>query len=267
MTLKTSPRLAIATALIGLSITSASAVITFEDQLSSPGTFNNNAGASGAFTTGGVSFPNSYTVDPPYTFWSGFAMSNTTDITTAGFGNQYSAFPGGGAGGSSTYAVSYGTTAVKFTNSLNLNGLGASITNTTYAAISMRNGDKLEGPGKKFGGLLGTDADFFKLTMSGFAGGTATGTLVDFYLADFRSMDSSQDYIVNQWTFVDFSALGTVDEIRFSYTSTDNSIYNSVSYINTPTYFALDNFLAVPEPSAAVLAALGCLGLMSRRRR
>jgi hypothetical protein len=254
----TSKTLQILGSAIALSMATASAAtVTFEGQLDGAGTFKNNAGASGAFVFGGVSFPNSYTVEPTYTSWSGFAISNTTDTTTAGFGNQYSAITGGGAGGSSTYAVSYGTTAVKFTTSLNLNGLGASITNTTYAVLSMQIGDTFA---KKFGGATGTDPDFFKLTMSGFAGGTATGTLVDFYLADFRSDNSSQDYIVNQWTYVDFSALGTVDEIRFSYMTTDPRG-------GTPSYFALDNFLAVPEPSAAVMAALGCLGLLSRRRR
>lgn len=243
---------------MALSITTASAAtVTFEGQLSEAGTFKNDAGPSGAFVFEGVSFPNSYTVEPTYTYWSGFAISNTTDTTTAGFGNQYSAFPGGGAGGSSTYAVSYGTTAVQFTTSVNLNGLGASITNTTYAVLSMQIGDTFA---KKFGGDTGTDPDFFKLTIRGFAGGTATGTAVDFFLADFRSDNSSQDYIVNQWTYVDFSALGTVDEIRFSYTTTDPRG-------GTPSYFALDNFLAVPEPSAAMLGLLGCLGLVSRRRR
>jgi hypothetical protein len=257
----------IITSAIALSMATASAAtVTFEGLLSGAGTYNNNAGASGAFNIGGTSFSNSY--DPTYSSWSGFAISNTTDTSTAGPTNQYSAFPGSGAGGSSTYAVSYssaydGDASVKFATTQNLSGLGASITNSTYAAISIRDGDKLEGPGKKFGGLLGTDADFFKLTISGFASGTATGTLVDFYLADFRFANSSQDYIVNQWTFVDFSALGTVDEIRFSYTSSDVGDFG----INTPTYFALDNFLAVPEPSAMILGLLGSLGLLSRRRR
>jgi Domain of unknown function (DUF4465) len=253
----------IITSAIALSMATASAAtVTFEGLLSGAGTYNNNAGASGAFNIGGTSFSNSY--DPTYSSWSGFAISNTTDTSTAGPTNQYSAFPGSGAGGSSTYAVSYSAAAVKFSTSLNLNGMGASISNTTYTGLSMQNGDAFA---KKFGGVLGNDPDYLKLTISGFASGIATGTLIDFYLADFRFANNSQDYIINKWTFVDFSTLGTVDEIRFSYTSTDNSIYNSVSYINTPAYFAMDNFLAVPEPSAMVLGLLGSLGLLSRRRR
>jgi Domain of unknown function (DUF4465)/PEP-CTERM motif len=138
--------------------------------------------------------------------------------------------------------------------------MGASISNTTYTGLSMQNGDAFA---KKFGGVLGNDPDYLKLTISGFASGIATGTLVDFYLADFRFANNSQDYIINKWTFVDFSTLGTVDEIRFSYASSDVGQFG----INTPTYFALDNFLAVPEPSAMVLGLLGSLGLLSRRRR
>ncbi len=253
----------LASALLTLGITSASAAtITFEGLLSGAGTYNNNAGASGAFTTGGASFSNGY--DPTYGSWSGFAISNTTDTTTAGYTNQYSAFPGSGADRSSTYAVGYIGSAVKFATTLNLTGMGASITNTSYAGISMRDGDSFA---KKFGGLLGNDADYLKLTISGFMGGAATGTAIDFFLADFRFGNNSQDYIVNQWTFVDFSTLGMVDEIRFSYTSTDTSVYDGITYSNTPTYFAMDNLIVVPEPSAAALGLLGCLGLLNRRRR
>ncbi len=259
MTSKTSQ--IFASAIMALSVTSASAAtITFEGLLRGAGAYNNNAGASGAFTTGGASFSNSY--DPTYGSWSGFAISNTTDTTTGDYTN-YSAFPGSGAGGSSTYAISYDAASVKFATTQNLFGLGASITNATYAGVLMRDGDPINNFSKKFGGVTGSDPDFFKLTISGFVGGAATGTAVDFFLADFRFANSSQDYIVNQWAFVDFSALGTVDEIRFSYTSTDNGRFG----INTPTYFAMDNFLAVPEPSAAALGLLGCLGLLSRRRR
>ncbi len=256
MTSKTSQILA--SAIMALSITLASAAtVTFEGLLSGAGTYNNNAGVSGAFTTGGASFSNTF--DPTYGSWSGFAISNTTDTTTADYTN-YSALPGSGAGDSSTYAISYDAASVKFATTQNLFGLGASLTNATYTGLSMQTGDAFA---KKFGGVTGSDPDFFKLTISGFTGGAATGTAVDFFLADFRFSNNSQDYIVNKWTFVDFSALGTVDEIRFSYTSSDNGQFG----INTPTYFAMDNFLAVPEPSSAVMGVLGCLGLVSRRRR
>ena len=39
--------------------------------------------------------------------WSGWTHSNRVDTTTPGFDNQYSAFAGGGAQGSSNYAIAY----------------------------------------------------------------------------------------------------------------------------------------------------------------
>ena len=58
---------------------------------------------------------------------------------------------------------------------------GAWITNTTYAALSMLNGD---GFAKKFGGDSGNDADWFLLSISGT--NSAQSNRVDFYLADYR---------------------------------------------------------------------------------
>ena len=62
---------------------------------------------------------------------------------------------------------------------------------------------------------------------------------VDFYLADYRFADNSEDYIVKDWTFVSLEALGDVDSLLFSLTSTDN---DSMFGMNTPAYFCMDNF-------------------------
>jgi hypothetical protein len=56
--------------------------------------------------------------------------------------------------------------------------------------------------------------------------------------------------------------LGSADELRFSLSSSDNGPYG----MNTPSYFAMDNFLAVPEPSALVMGIAG-IGLFLRRKR
>ncbi len=267
---KASSVLAYAGALAGFALATASgAVITFESvPLGAPngpsGVWNGQAGG-GALTIDGISFSNSYTTFPGgFISWDGFAYSNQTDTTTPGFGNQYSSIAGGGAGGSSQYALSFGDGAsIKFASSTNLTDLGTSITNTTYAGLVMLNGDPVFGA-KKFGGVLGNDPDFFKLTITGYVGGSATGAMTDFYLADFRFENNSLDYIVDEWTLLDFSPLGTVDELRFTYTSSDTGRFG----INTPTYFAVDNFLSpVPEPSAILLAMLGGIGAVIRRRR
>jgi hypothetical protein len=259
--------------------TATAAVATFETVALAPEThwdgsdLSGTAGPAGSFgeipysqfrQTEGSGFLNTYTAWGGYGSWSGFAFSNHTDTATAGFLNQYSAFAGGGAGGSSQYAIGYysgfsASTNVSLGALTNLAGLGASITNTTYAALSMRDGDSFT---RKFGDVSGNAPDWLLLTIQGYAAGALTGS-VDFYLADFSSADSAQDYIVKDWRFVDFSALGTVDEIRFSMSSSDSDpIYG----MNTPSFFALDNFLAVPEPSS-LLVALSGLGLLARRKR
>jgi hypothetical protein len=87
--------------------------------------------------------------------------------------------------------------------------------------------------------------------------------VLEFYLADYRFGDNSQDYIVSDWTYVDFSVLGVADEIRFDFASSDSGMFG----INTPQYFAMDNLTAVPEPSTLLLGSLGCVAACSYRRR
>lgn len=252
------------------------AVVTFESvTLPAEGYWNGSdlsgtPGPKGAFeetpytqnrVIEGSGFRNTYT---DWGSWSGFAISNHTDSSTPGFGNQYSAVTGGGASGSANYAVGYYATYETSTNVTlgaltSLSGSGASFTNTTWAALEVLNGTPST---KKFGGVSGNDPDWFKLTITGYAGGIPTGTAIDFFLADFRFADNSLDYIVDEWTYVDFSALGAVDELRFSMSSTDSGMFG----MNTPAYFAMDNFLAVPEPSSLFMGLAG-IGLFLRRKR
>ncbi|MDB6080558.1 MAG: hypothetical protein JWO82_4305 [Akkermansiaceae bacterium] len=248
-----------ATALLALNSASA-ATITFDElPLGSGGYWNGSTAPAGGPTSQGATFHNDYTAS--FDSWSGFAYSNLGDTTTAGFGNQYSSFAGGGVGGTGNFALAYifDPAVVTFNGLVDMTGGGASITNTTYAGLSMQNGDSFA---KKFGGVSGNDADYFLLTIQGYAGGIATGAAVNFYLADFRFADNSQDYIVKDWTNVDLSPLGQVDEIRFSLSSSDNGNFG----MNTPAYFAIDNLTSVPEPSAAVLALAGAAFLRRRRR-
>ena len=248
-----------------LSISSLhAAVIDFESvPLGAPdglAGYNNGMSGRGNLSIDGAGFRNSFTTfSGGFTSWSGFAFSNLTDTVTSGFGNQYSTFAGVGAAGSSQFALGTTNAAITF-SPVDLTGTGAMITNTTYAALSMQRGDSFA---KKFGGASGNDADFFQLIVSGYTGGIASGRKVEFFLADYRFGDNSQDYILKDWTYVDFSALGVADEIRFSFGSSDTGRFG----INTPRYFAIDNLTAVPEPSALALGALGCLTLCCLRRR
>ncbi len=199
-----------------------------------------------------------------FSSWSGWSYSSHTDTTTPGFGNQYSAITGAGFH-SDNYGVafidSFGGDHAGIGFSGGASVLGAYFTNTTYAALSMANGDSFA---KKFGGASGNDADWFKLTITGLDGGSATGS-IDYYLADYRFSDNSQDYIVDTWNWVDLSALGVVTGLEFALSSSDNGAFG----MNTPAYFALDSLVVapVPVPPSIWLLATALLVLARRRRR
>ena len=97
---------------------------------------------------------------------------------------------------------------------------GMHITNTTYAANSMRDGDAFS---KQFGGASGNDQDWFLLTIKGYTAGNETTDSVNFYLADYRFADNSQDYIIKDWQWVDLTSLGNVDSLSFSLNSSKAS--------------------------------------------
>jgi hypothetical protein len=210
----------------------AQSVAKFDDLTLSPTSFWNGSDRSGSFASSGITFYNSY--NPDWQSWSGFAYSNTTDNTSAGFGNQYSAITGIGNDGSSNYAVCYPVPSAmaEFKTATKVSGFY--ITNSTYAYLSMKNGDQFS---KKFGGETGNDPDYFKLMIEAL---NIAGEPIDtiyFYLADFRSSDNSKDYILNKWTWVDLGNLKETSKLRFSLSSSDNSF----GYMNTPAYFCMDD--------------------------
>jgi hypothetical protein len=248
------------------------AVATFDDNSLDPNSHYGGAGSgvNTGFTSGDAYFD--HTSDD-YS-WSGWSYSNHTDTTTPGYINQFSAITGGGVNGSSNYAVCYvpldwGTYApipqtVSFGavtgEDYNTAISGMYVTNTTYAYLSMRDGD---GFAKKFGGESGNDADWFKLTYKGITDSGAYTEAHDFYLADFRFSDNSQDYILDEWSWLNLSGLGDIVGLEFSLSSSDTGSFG----MNTPAYFAMDNLNAVPVPAAIWLLGSGLLGLIGLRRK
>jgi Domain of unknown function (DUF4465) len=253
-------------ALASLAISASSAradlISTFEDLGVPANSFVNNAGAAGYFVSGGSSFNNSFSSQ--FNAWSGWSVSSTTDTTTAGFTNQYSAITGSGAVGSATYGVAFDfNPSDSYVNlASGYNPVSAQITNTTYAYLSMKNGDQFA---KKFGA-----GDDFLLTITGYKGlngiGPTVGSSVNFYLANFLG---SNAYIVNTWQTVNLTSLAGSKSLGFALSSTDNGPFG----MNTPAYFALDNLdlaplASVPEPSVVILGLIGAgAGLIFRGRR
>jgi len=228
----------------------AQAVAGFENFNLPPNTFLNDAGVPGTFSAGNISLPNNY--NPDWMSWDGWAISNRTDNTTPGFLNESSSIAGSGAQGSATYAVSYviGASTLRLTNRGTVNGLY--VTNNTYAYFSIKDGDAFA---KKFGGITGNDPDFFLLTVKKYLDGQVGSDSVNFYLADYRFANNAQDYIVDDWTWLELSALGNVDSLRFSLSSSDVGAFG----MNTPAYFCVDNvtttdLVSAKNPLAAALS-------------
>jgi hypothetical protein len=237
-------------------ITGASAlntVVDFESVSLDSSGYDDEPDPAGGFLIGETFFDNTYSFGCCFDGW---AISNHTDTTTPGFGNQFSAYPGAGVGGSSQYAIAY-TDSATITLPFATTVVGGSFANTTYAALSMLNGDAFA---KKFGGVSGDDPDYFNITIEGYQGGIFVDSLV-FDLADYTGA-SQDDYVVEDWTFVDLSGLGVVDELQFTFASSDVGQFG----INTPSYFALDNLEFVPEPSSGLMLSLGLIGLSGRRQ-
>jgi hypothetical protein len=261
-----------------------SEIVTFGDLSLGANSVQNGSGMSGGgFTSKNVFFKNSWEVDPKYGWetWSGWAYSNKTDATTPGYTNQFSAVTGSGYGGSGIYGVAYQSfypidplpppPTITLPQDSTVQGLY--LTNTTYSYYAVRDGYGSARPfGKEQDGETYVDVgkpDWFKVTITGKNSlGVETGS-VDFYLADYQSDVSSQDYIINKWTWVDLSDLKTnVRSLEFAFSSSDN---DDMFGINTPTYVAMDNltFTTVPEPSALLLllGGVAAMSLLRARKR
>ena len=209
-------------------------VADFEDvALNAQGIWQGEEGENEVFS-GGWKFTNYYS---PY-FWGGFTVSNHTDMTQTGLNAQYTSAAGTGYDGSAQYAVAYtygAQTDVFAADGTTKTVSGCYVTNNLWAYQNMLNGDATATP---FGGTTGNDPDWFKLTATGKnASGQTVGTL-DFYLADYRFTNNTEDYVLNTWEWFDLSPLGEVATISFSLSSSKNDSYGMI----TPAYFCMDDY-------------------------
>ncbi len=205
---------------------------TFEELPLPAEKYWNGSDGSGKFASGGFTFFNNY--NEAWASWVGFSYSALTDTITPGWGNQYSAITGSGVGQSEKYGVGYasGTTNIKLENPDSVKGFY--VTNSTYSYLTIKYGDEFS---KKFGGVLGTDPDYFSLIIFGIGTeGDTTGQVV-YRLADFTSDNPEEDYILKTWEWVSLDTLGVVSELHFAMESTDNSAWG----MNNPAYFCIDN--------------------------
>ncbi len=215
-----------------ISTTCLSQLATFESFGLEQDTFLNGSDGSMGFEDDAFFFPNIF--NDNYGSWTGWSISTMTDTLTPGFINQYSCIAGAGAEGSTTYATTF--VSGQTTISLESGGTCGAISNfyinnSTYAFLSMRDGDQFA---KKFGGEDGTDPDFFYVSIKSAASETDS---IIFYLADFRSDNPEEDYILDEWTLVDLEPLPNSLTYTLEIFSSDVGDFG----INTPAYFCIDN--------------------------
>lgn len=215
-------------------------------------TFDNQANNQGYFEFDGIRFENYY--DVTYDYNTGFSITNKQNDTTGDYTNGHSAITASGYN-SSIYSMFYGSGAI------DLNGLtrgieGLYVSNGTYAYFSMLNGDAY---GKKFGDTVnasgvsdGTNGeDFFKVIFTGISTTGDTIAQVEYFLADYRFADDAQDYIVDDWDYVDLTSLngttGTLAKIGIGFESSDVGMFG----MNTPAYVAIDDVRILAPASLA----------------
>lgn len=225
---------------------SAQTVSSIEETTLPPDSYYDGSDFTHGFTSGNAFFHNTYdtTWGAAFGYWAeGWAYSNIGDTVTqaSNFTQLYNAKALSGYS-SSQFAVGTQSSRVVLNGAASGKVVyGTYITNSTYAFNSMKLGDSFA---KKFGGATGNDPDYFKLAIYGYLGGTLTADSVEFYLADFRFSDNTQDYMIDDWTWVDLSSLGNVDSLVFYMRSSDVGSFG----INTPVYFCLDHFFTADSP-------------------
>lgn len=157
------------------------------------------------------------------TYYYGFVVSNQTSTTYDYYADSYNAACGHAYDGDN-YAVWCMSFEGKDYITLTEPGVvdGFYINNTTWGISSMRDGDAIAG-------APFDETDWLKLTIYGL---WAMDTInsVDFYLAH-------DGVMITEWTWVDLSSLGEVDELQFQVTGSRTGEFG----LNTPGYFCMDN--------------------------
>ena len=185
----------------------------------------------GGIVSQGFTFDNNYVFDDYYKYWyfsKGFAVSNIVNVDSAGFNNLFASYAGSGATQSKNYLLATNNAGVKLPSTVQL--VSIAITNATYTALSMKNGDDFA---KKF---IAKDKDFFKVWVKGFSAGKVKDSIA-VYLADFQNVDESKNYIQKEWKTIDLSKFVAIDSLNFKLESTDVGQWG----MNTPGYFTVDN--------------------------
>jgi hypothetical protein len=158
------------------------------------------------------------------TYVTGAVVTNITTTDFKDYTDAYKSAAGGAYAGKNYvvwYADAWTPNVIKLSTPAVVPGMY--VCNNVYALNSMKNGDDYAG--KPF-----EKGDWFMLTIGGSLEGKEVNTTVEFYLG------KDTDFVTN-WTYVDLSKLGKIDELHFSMSGSRTGDYG----LNTPTYFCIDN--------------------------
>ena len=219
-----------------------SVTATFEDNYLEPESYwqgrTGNDSDESIFYSGSYSFTNTYI--PSWMTWGGFGYSN---ITATEFNpsqwntHQFRSVVGHGADESNTFAVmcdmdGYYPVKIEVIHSQQpVTVSGVYLTNSAYTYNSMINGDAVAG-------APFTQGDYYKVIFTG-----NTGTTVEYYLADYRSTNATEHYILTEWKWFDLTPLGNITNLTVSVDGSRKNVYGLL----TPAYLCMDN-LGVTEP-------------------
>lgn len=235
-------QLLLAFSLSALAVSAQQHVFDFEDLNLSDNTFFNGVSIhpadsiNNSFSFGDdlVQFHGSTSVSWGLVIGTGLGYSNQTDQNTEGYTNPGSAYNDDSKNPSTTFGIVNGdASSITFSEPVRLTSID--LTNTVYAYLSMQKGDTFA---KKFGGIEGTDPDFFKVSIVAFDKDYNKIDSAAFALADFTTDKSEDDYIISHWTTFSLEAFkDSISSIKLYFSSSDNGTFG----MNTPAYVAIDN--------------------------
>lgn len=192
------------------------------------------------FYSGSYSFANSMI---PYSqTWGLFGYSNKTSKSfdpDQFITDQFNSVVGHGVNGSSNYAVVYpshvmGHTMVVPTHKPQGDSIrGCYVTNNAWVKYVSIHGTGTDSKGKQDKHTPFTTGDWVKLTAK-----ADNGKSVSFYLADYRSSNPADHYLIESWQWLDLRSLGVVKNVTFTMDGTRHNQYGTT----IPTYFCMDDF-------------------------
>ncbi|HET9570087.1 MAG TPA: DUF4465 domain-containing protein [Bacteroidales bacterium] len=186
----------------------------------------------GGFDSGIMTCRTTFNENKTYasTWWLGIACSNHTNMDSIGLANQYSVYAHSGANGSEKFAlIGSDGASCSFRQPIILKSL--MVNNSTYNYWALKEGKDGAGYVTKF-----KAGDYFNVTVTGFDSTHVQSGKVIIPLAEFRN---GQSYICSDWTKISLESLGQVSTLTFSFDSSDKF----GEWLNTPTYFCIDNIV------------------------